>query len=362
MTITHFVVSDSFGGVEGHICTLIKLFNNHEYDFKIVCNTTVESRFREKLSGYDVEIRSLELLPKMGVTNFKKLIETFGDLSSDIVQCHLYSATRIGAIAAKFAGVDSVIETIHIEEVWRKGLKKLVFCGADAIIGRLFVDRYIAVSGAVAQYYRENKWVPEKKISLIHNTTEHEGAMIEDEKKFAYRLGFLGRLVHQKGLDILIKAMGLLKDKGARWTLIIGGTGPLKNDLTELVNEEGLQDKVTFSGNISEKDHFFNDIDVFVLPSRFEGFPLVLIEAGMYKMPVIATKVSGNPEIIRDNETGILVESENEYALAEAIEKYTDEAIRNQYSRSLKKLVESEFSKERYVEKMDDFYQSLRMN
>lgn len=361
MTITHFVLSDSFGGVEGHICTLIKLFDKREYDFKIICDKSVESLFQEKLKGYEVEIKSLDLYSNLGLQSFSKLVQAFKDLKPDIVHCHLYSATRIGALAAKIARVKYVVETIHIEEVWRKGLNKLLFCGADALNGRFFVDRYIAVSGAVSRFYQENKWVPESKISLIHNTTEHEGVTIETDKKFSHRLGFLGRLVTQKGLDILIDAMAILKKRDTKWTLKIGGTGPLLDDLRRQVNELGLQNSVEFLGNVSNKDQFFSEIDVFVLPSRFEGFPLVLIEAGMYKMPVVATRVSGNPEIILDQKTGILVESEDDIALANSIQEFEDAVTRDQYSENLKKLVESEFSKERYVEKMDDFYQSMKM-
>ena len=263
-------------------------------------------------------------------------------------------------MAAKIAGVPKVIETIHLEEVWRTGVKKWFFCSVDSIIGRLFVNNYVAVSRAVSRYYQKNKWIPENKISVIHNTTEHSQKEIQSDKKYSFRIGFLGRLVSQKGIDILIQATHILVKENTDCHLYIGGTGPLKSDLETQVQQAGIEKNVTFLGNVSDKNKFFNNIDIFVLPSRFEGFPLVLLEAGMYKMPVVATNVSGNPEIIHHNKTGILVGSEDPEELALGIHSYSDSEKRERYSRNLNELVEAEFSTKKYIERMDLFYHSLR--
>lgn len=361
MTIAHFVVGDSFGGVEGHICTLIKLMQyNSDFHFQVICHESVEAKFRDRLKNYNADIIALPLWPKPTFRGYFLLINTLKKLSPDVLQCHLYSATRFGAMAAKIAGIENVVETIHIEEVWRKGLKKFLFCSVDGLIGRLFVDNYIAVSKAVSRFYQQNKWVPDHKISLVHNTTELEGGKINPDKKFSYKIGFLGRLVDQKGVDILIKSMEILSKKNQQWHLYIGGTGPLESELGELVNDLKLQDSVTFLGNVSDKDKFFGMIDIFVLPSRFEGFPLVLLEAGMYRMPVVATDVSGNPEIISHNKTGLLVENEVPQQLASAIDEFENEEKRRKLAENLANLVQSEFSKNRYVEKMEAFYYSLK--
>lgn len=360
MTIVQFVVSDSFGGVEGHICTLIKLMKNMDYRFKIVCHKSVENQFKERLQDLDVDIIPLKIWPKPTLQGYRKLIHTFRQFSPDVVHCHLYSATRVGAMAAKIAGVANVIETIHLEEIWRQGLKKWLFCTTDAVIGRLFVEKYIAVSHAVSRYYQKNKWVPEKKISVIHNTTEHRGIELDSDKQFSFRIGFLGRLVPQKGIDILLKAFAILHEDNISCHLYIGGTGPLKSGLETQMRKEGIEQSVTFLGNVSDKDEFFNNIDIFALPSRFEGFPLVLLEAGMYKMPVVATNVSGNPEIVHHNKTGVLVESEDPKELAKGIYEYSDSEKRERYSTNLKKMIESEFSTKKYIERMDMFYQSFK--
>lgn len=358
MRITHFVVSDSFGGVEGHICTLIRLLKNSNIQFSIVCHKGVEHKFNNELNDLEVEIIGLDIWPRPSIRNYIKLINTFRKLSPDTVHCHLYSATRIAAMAAKMAGIKNVVETIHIEEVWRRGLKKLLFCALDGLNGQLFVDRYIAVSNSVSQYYQNNKWIQAEKISVIPNTTDQR-EISNHEKNFNFHIGFLGRLVEQKGVDVLIKSIKILKNKNINCHLYIGGTGPLLTELQELVDLLNLQESITFLGNVSDKSSFFKRIDIFVLPSRYEGFPLVLLEAGIYHMPVVATEVSGTPEIIKDDHTGFLVEKDNPKELALALSKFQNRNVRNELSENLNRLVTTEFSSNNYVKRMISFYKSL---
>lgn len=358
MTVVHFVVGNSFGGAEGHICTLVKLMKESGISFKIVCNNTAFDEFKKRLEGYNVEIISLDLFPRPNFKEYFSLIKVFRELSPDIVHCHLYSATRFGALAAKLANVNVVIETIHIEEVWRKGLKKWLFCSIDALNGRLFVDHYIAVSNAVSFYYQKYKAVPGGKVTTIYNTTTLEDVKIY-RKNFSFRIGFLGRLTEQKGIDTLIKAVASIRRKGGDCKLFIGGSGPLLSELKQQVHLCGIEDAVNFLGNVSDKNKFFGMIDIFVLPSRYEGFPLVLLEAGTYRMPVVATKVSGNPEIIHHGETGLLVECNNPEELASAILEYEDSKKRELLSENLEKLVKSNFNQTRYKNKMETFYLSF---
>lgn len=359
MTIVHFVTSKTFGGVEGHICTLIRLMNARDYVFKVVCHESNKQQFREQLKGLDVEVISIQSWFSPFPSGYLRLVRKFKELSPDVVHCHLFSATRIGAIAAKLAGIKYVIETIHMEEAWRQGVKKKVFNTLDAVLGRLFVQKYIAVSQAVGRFYKKDKWVPDEKIVQIYNTIEPKGIKIDTNKKFSNRIGYLGRLSEEKGVDVLIEAISILKHRDIDCSLNIGGKGPLKEELEALVHELEVEDSVTFHGFVSDKNKFFNEIDIFVLPSRSEGFSLVLLEAGFYQMPVVATNVSGNPEIIRDQETGLLVDKEDADQLASAIEAYQDKEKRDRYSKNLKSLADTKFSPQKYAEMMDALYKSL---
>ncbi len=362
MNIIQLVVSNSFGGVEGHICTLIKMMSGSGYNFTIVCNSETEQQFRNELDGYDVNIVPFQLWPSPSTKVFLNLIRFIRNSKPDIVHCHLYSAMRIGSVAAKLANHKiKVIETIHIEELWRKGFKKILFNTVDSILGALFVDHYIGVSKAVSEAYHREKRVSQKKMSVIHNTAEFPTGTIT-KKQFSGTIGFLGRLEDQKGVDILISALSKLNKYNNNWNLVIGGTGSLEEPRKDQVSQLNLSDNVTFLGNVTDKDQFFNMIDIFVLPSRFEGFPLVLLEAGMYNKPVVATNVSGTPEIIFDNVTGLLVEKDDPTQLSKAIDKLLDDQLRISLAFHLHSHVVNELSPSKYVQKMNNFYDSVISN
>ena len=138
-----------------------------------------------------------------------------------------------------------------------------------------------------------------------------------------------GRMEHVKGLDILLKAVQILKNRsGTRFSVRLAGRGTLKNVLLQMTKDLELDDRVHFLGRLSreEMQTEMQDSNCFVLPSRYEAFGIVLIEAMATGLPVIATR-SGGPDTIVTRECGLLIETENSLQLAEAMER-----IINDYS------------------------------
>lgn len=131
----------------------------------------------------------------------------------------------------------------------------------------------------------------------------------------------VGQLIHRKGLDVLIEALKIARDQGHVMNLVVVGEGQERPNLLQLAKETELSDNIYFVGNRSHEEtlKFFKNCLFFVLASRAEGLPLVIVEAMASNKAVVATKIDGVPEIVQDGRTGLLVEPENAWSLAEAL-------------------------------------------
>jgi glycosyltransferase involved in cell wall biosynthesis len=184
------------------------------------------------------------------------------------------------------------------------------------------------------------------------------------------RIGMVGRLVEKKGVDDLIATMALLKQQGVKAVLSIAGSGPLESDLKTLAYELGLNDgSIEFLGPLAHQDvaDFIVELDMFVLPCKqdsqgdMDGIPVVLMEAMLSGVPVISTKISGIPELIIDNESGLIVEPSDSEALADAIRQLIeDDKLRKKVVMGAVAKVTTTFSLSGNVEKLNNLFHAIR--
>jgi glycosyltransferase involved in cell wall biosynthesis len=159
------------------------------------------------------------------------------------------------------------------------------------------------------------------------------------------RLLSVGRLVYQKGLDLGLCALAQLKD--LEWEWCIAGDGPQINVLRSLANELGIQDRITFPGwrSHAELVECYKGSNLFLFPSRHEGMPNVVLEAMASGLPVIASHIAGNEELVLDGETGILFPSEDVISLRVALRKLlTDASQRQVMGNAARRRVEALYS------------------
>jgi glycosyltransferase involved in cell wall biosynthesis len=189
--------------------------------------------------------------------------------------------------------------------------------------------RIVACCRTVGDFYREQVRVPAEKVAVLYNavrfTTEpvrqdHESARMRlGLPSDALVIGTLGRLTEQKGQLALLDAVAKLTPRIAKLALIVAGDGPLRGRLEERARDLGIAERVRFLGIRRDRDTLYAAMDAFVLPSRWEGLSLALVEAMGAGRAVVATDVGGNPEVVSHGKTGLLVPPGDASALADAL-------------------------------------------
>ena len=217
----------------------------------------------------------------------------------------------------------------------------------------------VAVGEAVNKNLKEDVVITDSRVIyngvVLKETDDHVDEIISYG---GIKLGCIARLSEQKGLTYLLDAMSLLTVKDIR--LFIVGDGELRNELENKVKELDLQDSVTFLGYRKDIVECINSFDFCVLPSVFEGFGLVAIEAFMNSKTLVATDIPGLNEVVT-NKNGVLVPAKDPAALASAIDKLaTDATLRQELASQAKKDYENRFSYPMFLENYRALYREIQ--
>jgi glycosyltransferase involved in cell wall biosynthesis len=312
---------------------------------------------------FPVTIRSPQHLSEM-----HRLFRFLRNERVAILHSHLFFASLFASPVGVAARVPVILETPHIKESWRHGWK------ASHRIDRavsLCVDRYIAVSHSNAEYLAGVKGFARHKIQVIQNGSDLT-AFDPGHKAPAGLRGSLGfgdsdpvmllpaRLEPQKGHSVLLEAMALLKSAIPNLRLVCAGEGVLRAKLEAQIEELQLQEHVRLVGYQNDLRDWLAMADIGVLPSFFEGLPLVAIECLAAGRPMVATAVDGTPEVVVDGKTGLTVPAGDARALAAAIERMLrDHDLRQRCAKAGREWVEQRFTLERQVRQTEALYSSL---
>jgi glycosyltransferase involved in cell wall biosynthesis len=306
------------GGAERFTIDLIKHLDREKFDISLICLKDAEPEteiWREEIEvmGYPVIIIGKKT--KLGLGCLFKLFWLLKKEKPEIVHTMIFSGDVYGRVAAKIAGIKVIISTEqnlnYGESAVKHFLKKVT---------APLSDKVVVISRAVKSYVIAYEGVKAEQVEIIPNAVEKfiapNSLSFVSGKKFT--IGFMGRLTEQKGLECLLEAMALLKHKNIE--CLIAGDGEDRKKLEDLVESKGLNEIVYFVGWQKNRFDFFRLIDSFILPSRWEGLGVVLLEAGLFKLPVIASNIDGIVDVIDDNINGLLFSSGEARELAEKIE------------------------------------------
>lgn len=207
---------------------------------------------------------------------------------------------------------------------------------------------------AVAEFMKKEllkKGVPKNKVTVIYNGIKVPNTNEKVNNRNKIIISVIGRLSKEKGHSFLLLSLAKLREShpNLRWKLNIVGDGPLYEELLTLSNTLELKSYINFKGYVENVSSIYFNSDIIVIPSENEAFPFVAIEALAYEKPVISTNVGGLPEIIRHNQTGLLLNYGDINSLSENIQKLT---TNNELSNKLAKNGKDFFLRKLTLDKM----------
>lgn len=199
-----------------------------------------------------------------------------------------------------------------------KNIKLIGIAHNYSLKGLRKCDFVIALTNHMKEHLLENNF-SESKIFILSNMINITEDFTSKQYKKPIIIGVLARFVAKKGVDVFIKAIKILQDKNYEIQAVIGGDGEEKDNLINLVDTLNLQDKISFTGWIQDKSKFFEQIDIFCLPSTHEPFGIILLEVMEAGIPIASTDTEGPIEILEHMQDGLICKAGSAEDLAEKI-------------------------------------------
>jgi len=336
--VAHVIFRLDVGGLENGVVNLLNRMPRDRYRHAIVCLAGY-SDFQQRIERRDVPIFDLDKAPGNSPVMHWKLWRLFERLRPDIVHTRNL-ATLEAQLPAALAGVPVRIHGEHGRDMddldgsstSRRRIRRLF---------KPLVHRYITVSRDLASYLERKVDVPTARITQIYNGVKTEIFHPPQDGREPlewsgsrngefFVIGTVGRMQHVKDQLTLARAFILLMrdmpGAGQRLRLAMIGEGPLREEARALLADAGLAQYAWLPGNRDDVPRIMRGFDLFVLPSLAEGVSNTILEAMATGLPVVATSVGGNTELVEDGVTGTLVAPDDPQRMAVALRAYAENA------------------------------------
>jgi glycosyltransferase involved in cell wall biosynthesis len=352
------------GGAEEMVLNLVRHLPLERFE-PYVCCIQEPGPIGEEIARTGTPVAALGLTPGVrhpfAVAGIRRYLQ---EAKPAIVHTFLLTASLYGRLAAILARVRVVVGTeVNIYEKKRRAhiwAERLLMSGTDCVI---------ASAASVKTFYERQVHADPSKVTVIYNAVDFNQLRITVSRSELRRTldipgdaivaGTIARLTEQKGHQYLIRALSETPGLEKLHLLLIGD-GELRGDLERAVGERGLRERVHFLGARRDLGNLLGAIDLFVLPSLWEGLPLSLVLAMGAGLPVVSTTVAGVPEVVIDGETGLLVPPGDAASLGAAVLRLvTDRAEAEQIGRTGRMSVLPRFGIETYVNSIVGLYDRL---
>jgi glycosyltransferase involved in cell wall biosynthesis len=376
MKIAFILPNLESGGTENHVLALARGLDRSRFEPSLATTAgggTLFDRFSEAmpvsvLDGDSVSGKRFRSSPSDHLRTLVKLVRFLRRTRPDIVHCYLPAANVLGPVAARIAGVPRVIVSKRALCDYKAGYRLL---SRLEPVGNRLADVVLVNSDAVRRDVERTESGWRGKFRKIYNGVGTVDAWGPSEREaFRAKEGIpadaplavaVSNFFPYKGHDTLVEAAALLSPEfpAARFVLVGRDSGTMAA-VRRQAADAGLADGIRFPGVRTDVPDFLRAADVFVHPSREEGFSNAILEAMAAGLPVVACDVGGNPEAVVPGETGLLVPRDDPGALAEAIAVlFRDPARARAMGDAGRRRVRERFSLDRMIAEMTSMYDDL---
>lgn len=361
----HILPMNKISGAEKMALLICK--NLKEYEPIVVCGGEV---LRKVFSENNIPAYKVDFSKKNILTALKDIDAVIKAHDIKIIHAHDNTASIYGYLVKKIYKDDvKVISHIHNCYPWVKdgGINKKI----DKFIRKKY-DYNIACGSTVYKYYKENTdYFEEDKISILSNAMdikEIEQYKFENEEELRKEfnlprnkkiLGYIGRLDEQKAILPFIKALSPHRDRFHDSKILMIGNGYEEQEVKKLVEELKLQDLIVLTGFQNNTYRFYPLMDLFFLPSKYEGLPMVLLEAMAFKKPIVSMNVGSIEEVLGD-ERGKLIEPGHYEGFIKALIILKDnEGLRKKYGEAGYRYLKENYEIVKYVHRLEGIYRRV---
>ena len=317
MKILQVIPYFCFGGAETMCENLTYALTKLGHDVTVVSLYDEQTPIARRMETAGVKIRYLDKKLGLDISMVPKLMKIMRQEKPDVVHTHL-DVIKYAVAAAKLCGIRRCIHTVHnvAHEEAEGRVQKII----NTIYFKLGWSVPVALSPEVCNTIVSFYDLKQEKVPMIYNGVDLGKCCPKETYALAEPANLLhiGRFNNQKNHKGLLEAFAQVAAAYPDCCLNLIGDGELLEETEQHANALGLREKINFLGNQTNVYPFLHKADLFLLPSRFEGMPMTIIEAMGTGLPIVASKVGGVPDMLEDGKSGMLVSCEPE-SVAQAV-------------------------------------------
>lgn len=363
-------VAQAAGGVDRYIQMLLKYLDKDRFENILVCSQDFHEEDYEGLVDHFKQVNMIRTIGKNDIKAIMKVRRLIKQYRPDVVYAH---SSKAGAIT-RVADIGFKNFCIYNPHGWAFNMKcsdkkRKMYTVIEKLVAP-FCDKIICISDSEKQSALEKKICKEDKLQIIFNGVDIEayeksihGAVKRSDLNIpedAFVVGMVGRMSPQKAPDVFIKMAKLVKGQIPNAHFIIVGNGEQESEIRQYAGDNGLSDNLHITGWVNNPMSYVELFDVACLLSRWEGFGLALPEYMMAEKPIVASRVDAIPNIVRDGQSGLLIEVDDVVGASKAVLRiYQEDGLKDRLVIQGLKDVHSRFNARRVSDEHGTLFERI---